>query len=281
MKIKIIGSGGCVSTPRPCCGCPVCKQAREKGFPYARTGCSLFIEDEKILIDTPEDINYALNNAGIDEVRYILYSHSDPDHTMGMRVIEQLKMDWLNSSVGWKNDNPIEVAALPVVLEDVKLQRTRFGSVIDYYTERGLITTKGIRCLEVNDLTIDLLPVDNTEHVTVFVISKNGKKIIYAPCDVKPFPYSEKFYGADVLIIGNTVVGDVLKNHFILKKENPIRDELFVLEEILELKAKYEIKEVIITHIEEDWCKMFDDYIELEKQYHHLKFAYDGMEINM
>lgn len=281
MKIKITGSGGCVSTPRPCCGCPVCRQAREKGFPYARTGCSLFIEDEKILIDTPEDINYALNNAGIDEVRYILYSHSDPDHTMGMRVIEQLKMDWLNSSVGWKNDNPIEVAALPVVLEDIKLQRTRFGSVIDYYTERRLITTKGIRCLEINDLTINLLPVDNTEHVTVFVISKNGKRVIYAPCDVKPFPYSEKFYGADVLIIGNTVVGDVLKNHFILKKENPLRDELFVLEEILELKVKYKIKEVIITHIEEDWGKTFDDYIELEKQYNHLKFAYDGMEINM
>lgn len=281
MKIKITGSGGCVSTPKPCCGCPVCKQAREKGFPYARTGCSLFIEDEKILIDTPEDINYSLNNARIDEVRYILYSHSDPDHTMGMRVIEQLKMDWLKLSVGWKNDNPIEVAALPVVLEDVKLQRTRFGSIMDYYTERRLITTKGIRCLEVNDLTIDLLPVDNTEHVTVFVISKNGKKVIYAPCDVKPFPHSEKFYGADILIIGNTVVGDVLKNHFILKKDNLIRNELFVVEEILGLKAKYKIKEVIITHIEEDWGKTFDDYIELEKQYNHLKFAYDGMEINM
>lgn len=281
MKIKITGSGGCVSTPKPCCGCPVCKQAREKGFPYARTGCSLFIEDEKILIDTPEDINYSLNNARIDEVRYILYSHSDPDHTMGMRVIEQLKMDWLKLSVGWKNDNPIEVAALPVVLEDVKLQRTRFGSIMDYYTERRLITTKGIRCLEVNDLTIDFLPVDNTEHVTVFVISKNGKKVIYAPCDVKPFPHSEKFYGADILIIGNTIVGDVLKNHFILKKDNPIRNELFVVEEILGLKAKYKIKEVIITHIEEDWGKTFDDYIELEKQYNHLKFAYDGMEINM
>ena len=41
MKIRIIGSGGCVSTPRPCCNCPICVEAREKGFPYARTGCSL------------------------------------------------------------------------------------------------------------------------------------------------------------------------------------------------------------------------------------------------
>lgn len=102
MEIIILGSGGCVSTPRACCNCRVCTEAREKGFPYARTGCSLFIEDANILIDTPEDINTALNNARIQKVEHILYSHCDPDHTMGMRVIEQLKMDWLAVSVGEK-----------------------------------------------------------------------------------------------------------------------------------------------------------------------------------
>lgn len=90
MKIAITGSGGCVSIPRPCCNCKVCIQARDKGFPYARTGCSLFIDEANVLIDTPEDINYAINNANIENVDYILYSHSDPDHTMGMRLIEQL-----------------------------------------------------------------------------------------------------------------------------------------------------------------------------------------------
>lgn len=109
MKIKIIGSGGCVSTPKPCCSCKVCTEAREKGFPYARTGCSLFIEDGKVLIDTPEDINYALNHANIDQVNYVLYSHMDPDHTMGMRLFEQLKMDWLNSSIRIKCNDPVKV----------------------------------------------------------------------------------------------------------------------------------------------------------------------------
>lgn len=97
MEINIIGSGGCVSTPRPCCNCRVCREAREKGFPYARTGCSLFIEDANILIDTPEDIAYALNHANIRQVDQVLYSHIDPDHTMGMRVFEQLRMNWLRS----------------------------------------------------------------------------------------------------------------------------------------------------------------------------------------
>ena len=279
MKIKIIGSGGCVSTPRPCCNCRVCTEAREKGFPYARTGCSLFIEDEKILIDTPEDINYALNNAEVNEVKYILYSHCDPDHTMGMRVIEQLRLDWIGLSIGWKCKNPIQVSSLPTILEDIKLQRTRYGSMLGYYEGRGLVTSKGLRSLQTDEIKVELLPVDDTEHVAVFLISDSGRKVIYAPCDVKPFPHSEKFYNADLLIIGNTVVGDVLKDGFVLQEENPIRKELFVLDEVMELKSKYAIKEVIITHLEEDWGKSFDDYKELEKQYEGLKFAYDGMEV--
>ena len=280
MKIKIIGSGGCVSTPKPCCNCPVCVQARKKGFPYARAGCSLFIDDAQILIDTPEDISYALNNAKIDDVKYILYSHSDPDHTMGMRVIEQLRMDWLGLSVGRKNENPLEVIALPTVLEDVNRQGTRFGSAMSYYVSRGLAVTNGKSRLKVNGITIDLIPVNETEHVTIFVISENERKIIYAPCDIKPFPHSKLFYDADILIIGDTIVGDVLKGGFILEKDNPLRDELFVMEEIFEIKEEYNIKKVIITHLEEDWGKSFDDYKELEKEYTDLAFAYDGMEIN-
>lgn len=279
MKIKIIGSGGCVSIPRPCCNCRICTEAREKGFPYARTGCSLFIEDSKILIDTPEDINYSLNNAGVDEVKYILYSHCDPDHTMGMRVIEQLKMDWLGVSVGQKNENPLQVVALPTVLEDIMKQGTAYGSALGYYVSRGLATVDAKRQLTAENITIDFVPVDESEHVTVFVISDHNRKIIYAPCDVKPFPELELFYDADVLIIGNTVVGDTLKNGFVLEKDNPLREELFVLEEVLEIRDRYRIGEVVITHLEEDWGKSFDDYRELEKQYTGLRFAYDGLEV--
>jgi phosphoribosyl 1,2-cyclic phosphate phosphodiesterase len=140
MKLKIIGSGGCVSIPKPCCNCKVCKEAREKGFPYARTGCSLFIEDGNVLIDTPEDINYALNNGKVEQVNHVLYSHVDPDHTMGMRLFEQLRMDWLNVSVGIKCTNPIQVTSLPTILEDLKKQGTKYGSVLAYYEHCGLVT---------------------------------------------------------------------------------------------------------------------------------------------
>lgn len=224
MKIKIIGSGGCVSTPRPCCDCRVCKEAREKGFPYARTGCSIYIEEIETLIDTPEDINYALNHANVSKVEQVLYSHADPDHTMGMRVFEQLKMDWLGCSVDKKNENLIEVLSLPKVIEELRKQKTFRGSVLDYYVWRGLITVNGSY-------------------------------------------YVEK--------------GDILKDGFILKLDNPLREELFIMEEILEIKEQFHIKNVIVTHLEEDWGKSYDDYAELEKEYDGIRFAYDGMEVEL
>lgn len=283
MNVIILGSGGCVSTPRACCNCRVCTQARQKGVPYARTGCSLFIEDANILIDTPEDINTALNNANIQKVEQILYSHCDPDHTMGMRVIEQLKMDWLAASLGKKPDHPIAVASLPAILEDLKKQGTKYGSALEYYEAKGLVRIKEIRAFEKesikDNLMIELIPVNEQEHVAIFIISSDSKKIIYAPCDVKPFPESERFQDADVLIIGNTIVGDILKDGFVLNKENPLRKELFTLEEIDAIRKQYNIKKVIITHLEEDWGKSYDDYMELEKEWSGIQFAYDGLRV--
>ena len=281
MNVIILGSGGCVSTPRACCNCRVCTEARQKGFPYARTGCSLFVEDVNVLIDTPEDINASLNHAGIQKVEHILYSHCDPDHTMGMRVIEQLKMDWLAGSLGKKTDDPIEIASLPAVLQDIKKQGTRYGSAIEYYEAKGLVYTKEIRVFEKDHILIELIPADEQEHVAIFIISSSGKKIIYAPCDVKPFPESEKFQGADVLIIGNTIVGDVLKDGFILDEDNPLRKELFTLDEVDAIRRQYGIQEVIITHLEEDWGKSYDDYKGLEKGFDSIHFAYDGLKVKL
>lgn len=57
------------------------------------------------------------------------------------------------------------------------------------------------------------------------------------------------------------------------------------MSEIIELKKKYNIHKVIITHIEEDWGKSYDDYLELQSHYNesefadNILFAYDGMEV--
>jgi len=240
----------------------------------------LYVEDAKILIDTPEDIAYALNHADIKAVDYILYSHIDPDHTMGMRVIEQLRLDWLANSIGSICRNPIIVASLPSIIKDLRCQGTKYGSALDYYESLNLVSSQAITSLELTSMHIDLIPVDSSANVTIFVFTQDSNKVIYAPCDVKPFPENDIFRDADCLIIGNTIVGDVLKDGFILENDNPLREELFVIDEIIELKSKYHIKKVIITHLEEDWGKSYDDYKELQKQFNEIEFAYDGLEIN-
>lgn len=98
---------------------------------------------------------------------------------------------------------------------------------IEYYEAKGLIYVKELRVFKKGDIVIALVLVDVQEHMAIFIISSNSRKIIYVPCDVKPFPQSEKFQDADVLIIDNTIVGDILKDGFVLNENNPLRKELF------------------------------------------------------
>ena len=93
-------------------------------------------------------MNVIILGSGIQKVEHNLYSHCTSDHTMGMRVVEQLKMDWLANSLGKKPDNPIEVASLPAILEDIKKQGTKYGSIIEYYEAKGLVKTKEIHAFK-------------------------------------------------------------------------------------------------------------------------------------
>lgn len=280
MKFKIIGSGGCVSLPKPLCNCKVCNEARIKGKPYSRYGCSLFLEDINLLIDTPEDIVHAINHSNIKDINTVLFSHVDPDHTLGFRVFEQLRLNWLEVSERKECKNPINVYAMEHVMSDINSIQFKFGTYLDYYENtRNLIKRDIInKSMYIEDIKISCIKVN---HATVFVFEDKDKKVIYAPCDVKPFPNDEILKNAELLIIGNTVVGDILKGGFVLKEDNPLRKELFSLDEIQNIKREYNIKNVIITHLEEDWGKSYDDYLELENKYSGIKFAYDGMEIDI
>lgn len=79
MKLLILGSGGCQPPPRPGCMCRVCKEARDKGIPYYRTGPSLYLPEQNILFDIPEDLREQLNREKIGYVKHVFISHWHPD----------------------------------------------------------------------------------------------------------------------------------------------------------------------------------------------------------
>lgn len=280
MRFKIIGSGGCVALPKPLCSCSICEEARIKGAPFSRYGCSIFLEDISLLVDTPEDIVHAINHSNIKNIDNVLFSHVDPDHTLGMRVFEQLRLNWLEVSEGKECNKPINVYAVESVMFDMNSIKFKFGSYLDYYENtRNLIKRETIdKSIFIDRIKISCIKVN---HATIFIFEENNKKVIYAPCDVKPLPNDDIFNNADVLIIGSTIVGNVLKGGFVLKDDNPLRNDFFTMDEIEDIKRKYNISKVVITHLEEDWGKSYNDYLKLECQYNGIQFAYDGMEIDV
>ena len=54
---------------------------------------------------------------------------------------------------------------------------------------------------------------------------------------------------------------------------------MFTIDEIMELKHKYRIEQVVVTHIDEYWGKSYDYYKEVEKSLDNIFFAYDDMGI--
>jgi phosphoribosyl 1,2-cyclic phosphate phosphodiesterase len=289
MKLIILGSGGSTPIPRPGCNCRVCVEARKKGVPYARSGASLFIPKINLLIDTPEDIASQLNREGIDSIDYILYSHWHPDHTFGMRIVERMYMFWLGRFV--KEEMPpkkVKICALEKVMKDLLAIRNKHGSFFSFYEKLGLIETTELKSqepLKIESFSITPIEVQTgfNEISTVFIIEEGNKKTIYAPCDSKPFPDDKLLENPDLLIVGNVIPPGPLRDKITIPEDNVLRRELFSFDEILELARKLNAKKVIITHIEEEWGRSFDELkeVELKQEDMDIKFAYDGMRIKI
>jgi len=281
MELVILGSGGSTTIPRPGCECRVCTEARVKGIPYARSGSSLFVEDINLLFDTPEEIASQLDRERIKAVDYIFYTHWHPDHTFGMRIVERMYKFWLDMFVrGNDPRNKVKVCALDKVMEDLKSMGYRGGSFFRYYEKSGLIETTELANgtpFKIGSFMITPFEVQTTYNIsTVFLLQENQKRVVYAPCDVKPFPQNSKLKNLDLLIIGSFHLEGPLKEGITIPPDNPLRVELFSPKEIQELAKELNAKETLVTHIEEEWGKTYDEYKRLENEC-TLKFAYDGM----
>jgi phosphoribosyl 1,2-cyclic phosphate phosphodiesterase len=289
MKLTILGSGGATTIPRPGCQCRVCQEARTKGIPYSRSGPSLFISDANVLFDTPEAISDQLNRERIKRVDHVFYTHWHPDHTLGLRIIERMNKFWLAALVKqelpWKQVN---IYGLTEVIDDLKAIRNKQGSFFDYYEKLNLIKMVRLennKPLKIKSLKITPIKVEtiSRETSTVFTVQTKKKKIVYGPCDRKPFPKNPRLDSPDLLIIGGVYPEGPLKNGFLIPEDNVLRQELFSMPETLTLIDNIKPKRTLIVHIEEEWGKSFDDYKKLEQKYaqYNLEFAYDGMKIQL
>ncbi|WP_257934587.1 hypothetical protein [Staphylococcus shinii] len=88
MKIEFLGTAGGVPS--------LYKSVSQHKDTVQRTGPAIYIHDLQLLIDTSEDIFYQLRRSQIYDIKYGLYSHWHPDHTMGLRIWETLNYDFIN-----------------------------------------------------------------------------------------------------------------------------------------------------------------------------------------
>ncbi|MFC2027334.1 MBL fold metallo-hydrolase [Chloroflexota bacterium] len=282
MKCTILGSGGCTVIPKPLCQCQICVEARKKGIPYSRGGPSAFLHDINLLIDTPAEISSQLNRSDIQQVEYIIFTHLDPDHTEGFRVVEQIALDFRS----WQTYPEKQICLLlPQQLKDrIGDIKSQYGPVIDFYQDNGFIKLQTLeQTITIDDILISAIPVNRGTQISfIYTFEKLGKKLVYAPCDIKPFPeHLKEVQNADVLIIQPGIFEERLKHDFRYPLDHVSRNTLYTFEQTLELARRLEAKKVLFTHVEEYWNRSHDDYLALESDDPFIQFAYDGMQLEV
>ena len=280
MKWTILGSGGCAVIPKPLCRCRICREARLKGPPYTRAGPSAFLHDINLLIDTPAEIAGLLNRSRIGRVDHLIFSHLDPDHVEGFRVVEQIALDFRS----WRAYPQKQICLLlPEEFEaPLMSMRSQYGPLLDFYRESGFVRVEPFReKTEIDGVGITAISIDRGRQTAfVYVFEKSGRRVVYAPCDIKPFPeHRSEVQGADLLVIQPGIFEDGLRHRFRYPLDHISRTTLYTFEETLELAARIGARKVLLVHLEEYWNRSYDDYLALERENPNVRFAYDGMQV--
>ncbi len=282
MKWTILGSGGCAVIPKPLCNCHICREAREKGIPYSRSGPSAFLHDIGLLIDTPAEIAGQINRARLSRVNSITFTHLDPDHSEGFRIVEQIALDYRT----WKAypDKTIQVV-IPEELEaSLHSLNSQYGPLIEFFEQSGFI--KIVTCAHsfcIGSVTINAIKVERPGRpVFIYVFEQEGRKVVYAPCDIRPFPeHRSEVHNADLFIVQPGMFEDGLKHGFSYPQEHISRKTLYTFPQTMALAKRIKAKKTLFVHLEEYWHRSYDDYHALEGRYPDISFSYDGMEIKV
>lgn len=283
MRFTILGSGGCVPIPKPLCQCPICCEAREKGVPYRRTGPAAFLDDINLLIDTPPQIFDSLNHTNIQQIDYLMYTHLDNDHFDGHSALVACCFD--GTKYCYQPEKTIQLLLTEKIDERLASVTGQYGKIFASYERVKLIEKiqMGER-VTISNITIIPIFVEGnpaTSYIYLFE-DQNQKRILYAPCDTKPFPLQSEFvYDVDVFVTQPGYFETGLKDGFVYPTDDYTRVELYSIEETLEIAAKIRAKEIVFTHLEEYWNRSYDDYLTLERSYKNVCFAYDGMVVKV
>jgi phosphoribosyl 1,2-cyclic phosphate phosphodiesterase len=284
MRIEFLGTGGATTIPIPGCNCRVCTIARKKGLPYTRMGPSIFIHDENILFDTPEEINYQLSRAGITTINACFYSHWHPDHVMGRRIFETMNFDWRGLPPKHKFSN----VYLP---EQVAIDfKTRLGMYehLEFFKKHGIINLvemKDGQTVELHKTKITPFRLSEN-YVYAFLIEESKKRIIIAMDELFGWQPPDSLRNVDLAILPMGFIDiNPITNERNVDPMHPLFKSEATFSQTIDIVKKLSPKNSILTHIEESDALSYDELKEIEdrlnKKNVKVTFAYDTMKIEL
>lgn len=289
MRLTVLGSGGNLPIPMPTCSCGVCVEARERGIPYARNGNSLFVHELNAVIDAPEHTYTNLNREGIDRVEYLLLTHWHPDHVAGVRAVQARDF----APVYDRDDYGLLDAGRdgrPTVVTTRRVyERTcDVAGALDHYVsvgwaDRHLLDEDGP--LSANGVTVRALPYelegDGDEDATGFVFEADGRTLVVASDDARHLDES-RLPDADLAIFECGFFDEGPDGDAILSEE----DRAFLAgelthEEVMARVDRIDPARTILTEIEHLYARGYEDFRELEAGYEAVRFAHDGLTVEV
>jgi len=263
MKIRILGSGGFLPTPLPLCDCKLCKE-----YHGERIGPSIYIDDLKLLIDTPEGIYTKVRKEKLI-VSHVLYSHWHFDHTSGYRLFE-----YLNYVLNYKKPTLFLNNILYISFE-------KQVPAINYYENRKFlkITKTENDKIKIKNTTIHFMKMNNDFSVA-YLIKSPGKNILICMDHCKDLILTDIKVKIDLLIMNLGRISK--KNNSNLQHNTRESNESDFYKDNLRIIKEIRPTKTVLIHIEPLWNLSPIDLKDIEKKYsdYNISFAFDGMILN-
>ncbi|WP_075980391.1 MBL fold metallo-hydrolase [Bacillus massilinigeriensis] len=269
MEIRLLGTSAAEGFPGLFCRCEHCEKARALGGKNIRTRTSAIIDDT-LKIDFPPDTNLHVLRDGIDmsKMTDLLITHTHTDHLYAEDISMRLPI------YAKGNDHPLHIYGHDLPLYKC---RTRIERIEQGFTFNRILPYKEY---QVGEFQVTGLLADHDKNETCFIymIEKNGKRILYGH-DTGWFPEEtwEWLKGRQI----DVAILDCTNGLF------PVRNNHLNIEAVIEMQSIFKSEEilndhgkVIVTHFSHNIGLLHED-LETIFQPHDIEVAYDGMRITI
>ena len=227
-----------------------------------------FIDEINTVIDCGEDIADSLNRRNIMSVDNLFITHWHPDHTFGLRPLLEANFDFITK----KAKKTIDVYMPRKVFERLQVELSAINYMFEVQKTGKLHLVEDGDVIELGGVSITVVGYEGKDSDTyAYLIKKEKKEVLYAPCDTESFNNYKNFNNLDLLI-----------NECGMFEYDP--PEMFFdksIDRVKEIKPK----KTILTHIEEDQIRDYgEEYLQEMKEKHSdvvFDFANDGMKISV